>query len=164
MAHKPRSSADEGNIPKMPVKNWVMAIIHDKGERRPRDALSIMNEVFIFMKELLPSIESEFGFRSCGYGPYSEKVAGSINQLLSSNILGMEENESLFLGRYRYLLTENGAEETDRVVLGLPKALREDMEFMRITTTHMGLTGMLQYIQSIYPEYIYLHDRGEKIV
>ena len=101
MAKKTLSSVEERDIPKMTIENWVLAIIYDKDERRPRDALGLMDEVFIFMKELLPSIEPEFGFKCNCCGPYSENVANSVKQLLSTNMLEMKENESTSPQSYR---------------------------------------------------------------
>lgn len=152
------------DIPKMPIKNWVLAIIHDKDERRIRDAVTLMNEVFIFAKEILPSIEQEFEFKRTGFGPYSKTVAKSASQFLSTNILELKELDSLSPTRYGYLLTEGGAKKADKLHQMLSKPLRDRMQFMRFATNQMGPAGMLQYIHSLYPEYVYLRDGGEKVV
>lgn len=155
---------EEQDPPEMPVKNWVLAMIFDKGERRSRDALSIMYEVFILTKEVLPSIEPKFEFERNCFGPYSEKVAKSMRQFLSTNLLEMKENDSTATGGFDFLLTESGAQKAGKIIQKFSESLRGNMEFMKLVTAHMGLTGMLQYIQSIYPEYVYLHERGENIV
>ncbi|MEE9152153.1 MAG: hypothetical protein V3U20_10035 [Thermoplasmata archaeon] len=164
MAQKPFFNFDKKDIPEMPIQNWILAMIRDKGKRRPRDALSIMYGVFIFTKELLPSIEPEFEYKCTSCGPYSEKVALAMKQLLSTNMLGMKGNGSSVLGGNSYILTEIGAKEAEKIVHKLPDVLKDKMEFMHFITTQMGLTGMVQFIYSIYPEHVYLHERREDIV
>jgi hypothetical protein len=164
MAKKPIFSVDEQYIPKMPLKNWILAMLHDKGGRRSIDALSIMYETFIFIKEVLPSIESNFEFEFTGCGPYSENIAKAMKQLLSTNMLEIKKNEPSILGGYGYLLTKSGAKKAEQIFLQFPEALRDKMKFMNSVTGLMGLTGMLQYIHSTYPEYVYLHERREAIV
>lgn len=152
------------DIPKMPINNWVLAMIHDKDERRTRDAVTLMNEVFIFAKEVLHPIEQEFEFKRTGFGPYSKTVAKSVSQFLSTNIMELKENDSLSSSGYGYLLTEGGAKKADKLHQMLSKPLRDRMQFMRFATNQMGPAGMLQYIHSLYPEYVYLREGGEKVV
>ncbi len=159
MAKKPRSNTKSDDLPKMTIEDWVLAVIYDKDGRRPRDAPTIMNEMLIFTKEVLPSLELEFGFTSTGSGPYSKNVANAMNQLIST---GMFENKGDEPSKYggNYMITDSGAEKAKKLISKLPEGLREDMDFMRIVTTSMGPTGMLQYLHSIYPEYVYLQSGG----
>lgn len=153
-----------GELPDIPLKNWVLAIIHDKGERRSRDALTLMNETFIFVKEILPSIDADFEFKSKIYGPYSQKVADSVKQLLLTKLLEIKENSASNSMQCEYYLTDSGADKADKLKSKLPKELRDKMAVMNTSTNNMGAFGMLQYICSIYPEYVYLNERGGNLV
>ncbi len=123
-----------------------------------------MYETFIFSKEILSPIESQFEFKSSNQGPYSEKVALSVKGLLSSNMLKTKKDEKSVTGLYNYVLTKVGIKEAEKTFYKLPVAMRDKIEFMNFITGKMGLTGMLQYICSIYPEYVYLREGGEDIV
>jgi len=164
MIQKPFFIVEKGDIPQMPLKSWILAMIRDKDQVRPRDALSIMYEAFIFSKEILSPIESEFEFKITSQGLFSEKVAASVKILLSSNMLKNKEDESSVGGLNGYVLSESGIKEAEKTFHKLPVAIREKIEFMNFITAKMGLTGMLQYIYSIYPEYVYLREGGEDIV
>ncbi len=164
MVQKPFFIVEKGDIPQMPLKSWILAMIRDKDQARARDALSIMYEAFIFSKEVLFSIESQFEFKSSNQGPYSEKVALSVKDLLSSNILKTKKEKSSTGGPNDYILSESGIKESEKTFHKLPVAMRDKIEFMNFITGKMGLTGMLQYIYSIYPEFVYLREGGEDIV
>lgn len=164
MAQKPFFIVEKGDIPQMPLKSWIFAMIRDKDQARARDALSIMYETFIFSKEVLSPIESQFEFKSSNQGPYSEKVALSMKGLLSSNMLKTKTDELSIGGLKDYVLSENGMKEAEKTFQKLPVAMRDKIEFMNFITGKMGLTGMIQYIYSIYPEYVYLREGGEDIV
>lgn len=164
MAQKPFFIVEKGNIPQMPLKSWILAMIRGKGEVRSRDALSIMYETFIFSKEILSPIEFQFEFKSSNQGPYSEKVALSVKDLLSSNMLKTKKDKSSTGGLNGYVLSDSGIKEAEKTFQKLPVAMRDKIEFMNFITGKMELTGMLQYIYSIYPEYVYLREGGEDIV
>lgn len=153
----------EHNPPKMFIQNWILVMFYDKDEIRSLDTLSIMYESFIFVKEVLCSMESEFGFKSSGYGPYSDKVANAIKQLISTNMMDIKKNGASALDGYGYVLTESGAKKAEQIFLQLSETLKKKVTFMNSVTRKMGLTGMLQYIHSIYPEHVYLHERRGNI-
>ena len=52
------------DIPKLSIKDWTLILIYNGGENKPKDALTIMNEIFIFTQEVLPPIRNEFEFKS----------------------------------------------------------------------------------------------------
>ncbi|UCE75429.1 MAG: hypothetical protein JSV56_06940 [Methanomassiliicoccales archaeon] len=164
MVKRPYFTPASQDLPDMLLKNWVLIILHDKGAGRKRDAHSLTNEVFISVKELLPSIEPKFEFKSeCG-GPYSDKVAQCVKQLLATNMLVKKENDSGGEGGYSYNLTKSGLEKANKIILKLPENLRDNMSQLNFILGQMGPTGMLQYIHSIYPEYVFLRKGGENIV
>ena len=154
---------EKGDIPKLPIKNWILAMLDDKGKKRPRDALSITFELFILSKEILPSLEPKLELKCKGHGPYSEKLASSMKKLLSTKMLELTENDSEATGGYSYVLTEGGAEKAEKILYKLPKTLREELKLMNTITTKMGKTGMIQYIYSIYPEYVCDFKGGKEI-
>jgi hypothetical protein len=163
MVKKSDFFSEERNLPKMSIQKWILLVFYDKDEVRSLDTLSIMYESFIFVKEFLCSMESEFGFKSSGYGPCSDIVDNAIKQLISTNMLDMKKNEASALDGYSYVLTETGAKKAEQTFLQLSELLKKKVTFMNSITSKMGLTGMLQYIHSIYPEYVYLHERRENI-
>ncbi len=163
MVVKSDFSIQEKDVPSLPVKDWLLIVIHDKDDQKPKDVLSIINEIFIFAWEVLPSIKSDFEFRTTCAGPYSEKIMGALKQLLSDNLLEKKENGSSPGGEHGYVLTEKGRKKAEKIASGLPKTAREKMEFVKNTISHMGPIGMMQYIYSIYPQYVFLNEGGEFI-
>jgi hypothetical protein len=154
---------EKGEIPEIPLKNWILALFHDEDKKSSKDALSITFEVFILIKEIIPSLEPKLDFRSKGYGPYSEKVALSMKQLLATNMLTLTEKDPEAFGGSSYVLTEAGAKKAEKILYKLPKTLRDELKLMDTVTTKMGIIGMIQYIYSIYPEYIFDFEGGLEI-
>jgi hypothetical protein len=152
------------DIPKLSIKDWTLILINNGGENKPKDALTIMNEIFIFSEEMLPEINNEFEFRSTIGCPFSKKVADSLTQLLSSNMLKNSEDEEKSLVMNAYNLTEEGRIHAEKIKKSISQEFRESMEFMNATLSLMGSNGITQYIYSMYPEYIFLKEGGENIV
>jgi hypothetical protein len=157
-------AGDVKDIPKLSIKDWTLILIYNGGENKPKDALTIMNEIFIFTQEVLPAINNEFEFRSTIGCPFSKKVADSLTQLLSSNMLKNSEDEEKSLVINTYNLTEEGRIRAEQLKKGITPRFRDNMEFMNATLSLMGSNGMTQYIYSMYPEYIFINDGGENIV
>jgi uncharacterized protein YwgA len=158
MAKKPGFNLKREDLPKMSVENWILVMLYNKEERRPRDAPTIMNEMLILTKDVAPFLELEFRFAGTGSGPYSKKIATAINQLISTGMFELKAGESSKSGN-NYIMTESGAEKAKKLILKLPEEFKSELDFMHLTVAHMGSTGVLQYLHSIYPELVYL-DRG----
>lgn len=157
-------AGDVRDIPKLSIKDWTLILINNGGENKPKDALTIMNEIFIFTQEVLPPIKNEFEFKSTIGCPYSKKVAESLNQLITSNMLKNSEDEEKSLVINTYNLTEVGRTRAEQIKKSISQGFRDSMEFMNATLSLMGSNGMTQYIYSMYPEYIFIKDGGENIV
>ena len=155
---------DVKDIPKLSIKDWTLILIYNGGENKPKDALTIMNEIFIFTQEVLPQINNEFEFKSTIGCPFSKKVADSLSQLLSSNMLKTTEDEEKSPVINTYNLTDEGRTRAEQIKKGITQRFRENMEFINATLSIMGSNGMAQYIYSMYPEYIFIKEGGENIV
>jgi uncharacterized protein YwgA len=157
-------AGDVRDIPKLSVKDWTLILIYNGGENKPKDALTIMNEIFIFTQEVLPQINNEFEFKSTIGCPYSKKVADSLSKLISSNMLKNSEDEEKSLVFNKYNLTEEGRTRAEKIKMSISQGFKDNMEFMNATLSLMGSNGMTQYIYSMYPEYIFINGGGENIV
>jgi uncharacterized protein YwgA len=155
---------EERQIPKLSIKDWVLVKIYKKEERRPRNPVSLMNEIFIFIHEVVPSIKDDFEFKSMYLGPYSVHVAEAVKQLVSMGMMEIEVDKEQDDNELKFTLTDEGAKKAKIIATKLPVPLREKLDFMNTTTSHMGPYGMLQYIQSIYPEYVFLKKDDENNV
>jgi uncharacterized protein YwgA len=164
MAKKPASTIEGSYIPKIPIKDWILVANLEKDKKNPRNAVTLMNQVFIFSREVLPSMKDEFEFKRTGFGPYSEKVAESVNELILEGMLKVMEGEPTITTRNRYVLTENGAKKAEQIHKKLLKVLKEKIKFTNRAVTYMGSMGTTQYIQSLYPEYVFLKEGGDKFV
>ena len=143
----------EHDIPKIPMKNWILALLHGEEHNKPSDFHFIMYQTFIFSREILHSEGSEF--EMLGYGPFSKEVAECIDQLLSSNMLDKRKDKSV-IGIYGFDLTEKGKKKAEKILSEFPKNLRGDVDYMKFLTSKMSHCGMIQYIYSLYPEYVHL--------
>jgi N-acetylglucosamine kinase-like BadF-type ATPase len=84
-----------------------------------------------------------------------------INQLLSTKMIKVKGNNKNVFGGRGYVLTDAGAEKAEKLIHQLSPDIRQKMELLKTTTNHMGLTGMVQFIYSNHPEYVFLPDGGE---
>jgi uncharacterized protein YwgA len=153
-------TVENENIPAMPIKNWIILLLASKDKRKIHDVHSIMMEVFMLVFEVLPSLKEKFEFKSTSYGPFSDKVGMIINQLLSTKMIKVKGNNKNVFGGRGYILTDAGAQKAEKLVHQLSPDVRQKMELLKTTTNHMGLTGMVQFIYSNHPEYVFLPDGG----
>lgn len=147
---------EDQNVPVMPIKNWIMLLLANKKNIIAHDVHSIMMEAFILSKEVVPSLESKFDFKSTAYGPFSDKVASTIPQLLSTKMIKVKADNKAIYGGFGFILTEAGAVKAEKLDHKLPLVLKERMKLLKSATRLMGLTGMTQFIYSNYPEYLFL--------
>jgi uncharacterized protein YwgA len=148
----------------MPIKNWIILLLASDEKNKAHDAHSIMMKVFILVFEALPSIKDKFHFRSTHYGPFSDEVVQIINQLLATKMIKIKENDLTLLGGRGYVLTKAGEEKAEKLIHRLSPQIRERITLLKTTTTNMGLVGMVQFIYSNHPEYVFLPKGGEYIV
>jgi hypothetical protein len=156
MAENQYFTSENQNIPTMPIKNWIMLLLANKINIIAHDVHSIMMEAFILSKEVVPSLESKFEFTSTAYGPFSDKVASTIPQLLSTKMIKVKADNKAIYGGFGFILTDAGAEKAEKLNHRLPMELKERMRLLKSATRLMGLTGMTQFIYSNYPEYVFL--------
>jgi hypothetical protein len=156
MADNQYFASEDQNVPSMPIKNWIMLLLANKKNMIAHDVHSIMMEAFILSKEVVPSLESKFDFKKTAYGPFSDKVASTIPQLLSTKMIKIRADNKAIYGGFGFILTKVGAEKAEKLNHKLPMDLKERMKLLKSATRLMGLTGMTQFIYSNYPEYLFL--------
>jgi uncharacterized protein YwgA len=164
MTQNPYFTSEDQNIPSMPIKNWIILLMGSDGKNKAHDAHSIMMKVFILVFEALPSLKDKFQFRSTHYGPFSDEVVLIINQLLATKMIKVKENDLTLLGGRGYVLTKAGEEKAEKLIHKLSPDVRETIKLLKTTTANMGLAGMVQFIYSNHPEYVFLPRGGEYIV
>lgn len=160
MAQNQYFRVENENIPAMPIKNWIILLLASKDKRKIHDVHSIMMETFLFVFEVLPSLKEKFEFKSTSYGPFSDKVVMIINQLLSTKMIKVKPHGKHVFGGRGYVLTDAGAQKAEKLIHQLSPDVRLKMDQLKFTTNHMGLTGMVQFIYSNHPEYVFLPDGG----
>lgn len=161
MAEDQYFTSENQQVLVMPIKNWIMLLLANKKNIVAHDVHSIMMEAFILSKEVVPSLESKFDFKSTAYGPFSDKVASTIPQLLSTKMIKVKADNKAIYGGFGFILTEAGEEKAKKLDHKLPEELRQRMQLLKSATKVMGLTGMTQFIYSNYPEYLFL-PKGDK--
>jgi hypothetical protein len=138
-------------------------LISNSQEERPCDAFFIMMKTFLLSKEVIPALDPKFEFTNTNGGPYSEKVALSITQLLSTKMLELTDDPRAFGGK-SIVLTKAGRDKAVKLKHRLPSKLRANLEFLGFSSLKMGQLGMIQYIYSNYPQYIFLPESGDGFV
>jgi uncharacterized protein YwgA len=161
MAEEENISSQKQDVHAMPIKNWIMLLLANKKNVIAHDVHSIMMEAFILSKEVVPSLETKFDFKSTAYGPFSHKVASTIPQLLSTKMIKVKADNKAIYGGFGFILTEAGEEKAKKLDHKLPVELRQRMQLLKSATRVMGLTGMTQFIYSNYPEYLFL-PKGDR--
>jgi hypothetical protein len=164
MAQKPYFTVENENIPSMPIKNWIILLLASKDKRKIHDVHSIMMETFLFVFEVLPTLKEKFEFKSTSYGPFSDNVVMIINQLLATKMIKVKTHDKNIYGGRGYVLTEAGSQKAEKLTHQLLPEVRLKMEQLKFTTNHMGLTGMVQFIFSNHPEYVFLPRGAERNV
>jgi hypothetical protein len=164
MAQDSIFAMEKQNIPSMPIKNWIMLLLASKRNIIAHDVHSIMMEAFILSKEVLPNLETEFEFKRTPYGPFSDKVASTIPQLLSTKMIQVKSANKDIYGGFGFILTDAGAQKAEKLIHRLPGDLKERMHLLKSATRLMGLTGMVQFIYSNYPEYVFMPEGEDRNV
>jgi hypothetical protein len=163
MVKIPYSALEDKDIPDIPIKNWVLMLLSNSQDEYPCDAFFIMMKTFLLTKEVIPSLDPKFDFTNSNGGPYSDKVALSITQLLSTKMLELNDDPKAFGGK-SIILTKAGKEKAVKLKHRLPSKLRINLEFLGFSSIKMGQLGMIQYIYSNYPQYIFLPESGDAFV
>ncbi|UCF07785.1 MAG: hypothetical protein JSW28_09120 [Thermoplasmata archaeon] len=156
MAGRSPFSVPPEKVPKLASEDWILIFIWDGKDEQKKDAVAITNQVFCFLQEFLPSLASDFHFKSSGHGPFSEKVKETADKLLDGGLLECSPGTVQPV----YGLTEKGKKRAEALFKKLPKEVVEGLNFMHFLARSMGPVGVLQYIHSVHPEYVHLKEGG----
>ncbi len=159
MAKKPFSAIEMDKLPKMLKEDWVLLILAHEKRGNPSDCVSLMNEVFFFIKEMAPAMMEEFGFRGTGSGPFSPGVAATLDKLVSDNML--EIKKDMNTGIKFYSPTEKGNAQARSLLKNLSEKEQEKIRYAHFLAQRMGSMGTLQYLSSVHPEYVFIYKAGD---
>jgi uncharacterized protein YwgA len=120
--------------------------------------IMLVKQIFIMAKEILPELSDPMHFFPYQWGPYSNVVANTVNQLVDDELISVEKDgrEDVFS------LTPAGMKAAEKATKSLPKDAKLDIAKMKHTTQEVGLRRVLQFIYSNYPQYA-VHSRGKEI-
>ena len=156
MAKKTSWDLEILKLPKMSKEDWVLLILarQEKGS-----CGALMNDVFFFIKEFTPAMEGQFGFRGTGFGPYSKGVANAVNKLISDDFIEVEINKNT--GTCYCSLNDKGKSRCETLFNKIPKSEQDRIKFAEFLARRMGAMGTQQYLNSVYPEYVFIHGAGD---
>lgn len=156
MARNTFPHLEPGELRGITPENWVLLIM---GNNKKGQIGALMNEIFIYAKELVPGREDMFDFRGTGAGPYSSIAGDALGTLVRKKMLAVNGRESSRWGHYH--LTEDGERGADALMKKLPVAAQGKLRYTGFITRQMGPVGMLQYIGSVHPEYVFVDSGGD---
>ena len=162
MGEKTILGLDTDKLPKMSKEDRVLLILAHETKGKLSHCVALMNEVFFFLKESAPAMEEEFGFRGTGSGPYSQVVAAAVDKLVSDSML--EIKMDMNTGIKFYSLTEKGNAKAKSLLKKVPEKEGKRIRFAQFLAQRMGNIGILQYLSSVHPEYVYIRMAGETLV
>ncbi len=141
---------------KMPLEDWLLLFFYNEGENTNKNPLEITNEIFIFFNDISSSAEPNLKFTSTTAGPYSSEVAEAVDKLISEGFLNKLKSSRGDMNIIQYEITDKGKERTKKIDTNLPPSLKEELKLLRTIVENMGPVGMMQFLQSMHPEYVFL--------
>ena len=162
MASKSFLELEKDRLPNMSKEDWILLILAGEKKDNPRDCAVLMNEVFFFLKELAPAMEEEFGFKGTGSGPFSPGVVEAVDKLVSDDFLEIKKDHNT--GINYYSLTEKGNARGESLIKNLSENKQKKIRFAQFVGHRMGYLGILQYLGSVHPEYVYVRMVGDALV
>jgi len=136
------------------VSDWIMAWLYS-GDGVPVSGITMLQkQLFIIFKEFAPknNIPTENpGFRAYKFGPYTERIDGIIDSLMSLDLI-------VSLGRMNtvkeiFYLTDPGMKEGEVAFNKLNKEQQSELRDLRRELQQFTVQGVMTYIYKKYPKY-----------
>ncbi len=142
---------------KKQIHDYLLALFVANNAEPIRGRIMLIKQAFILFKEIVPELKSKVKFFPYEWGPYSNDIAAGINEMITKGYIGVRTE-----GRDKiYYLTPLGLKQAKSAIQSIPKDYLEDIERMKMTTQEMGLSRLLRFIYSNYPQYA-KYSRGRE--
>src|SRR2546427_9409958 len=137
------------------VDDLVLGLLYAEQDRPVKGGLMMMKLLFLVGKEIEPGVDQMLSFFPKDFGPYSQKVASSLNRLEQKSLITSRKSaaESGDLERTDFRLTPEGKERARLAFEKLRPETRAKVHQLRRGAEEFGYSGILRYVYSKYPEY-----------
>src|SRR2546425_3955050 len=141
--------------PPVTVDDLVLGLLYAEPDRPVKGGLMMMKLLFLIGKEIEPELDQLLSFFPKDFGPYSQKVASSLNRLEQTSLVSSRKSaaESGDLERTDFKLTSLGRERARVAFDRLRPETRAKVQQLRRGAEELGYSGILRYVYSKYPEY-----------
>jgi len=145
-------------MPEVSPEEWVLAFVYAGNPANPEDIeikgkLLLTKEFFVFIKEIMPRLDSFFKFIPYDYGPFSFSLASTLDNLKNNGLIAVSTIPLPSGIRYDYKLTNDGILLAREIYKKIDSDIKKRLEKLRCDATQMGYFPVLSYVYSKYPEY-----------
>ena len=146
-------------MPDLTPEEWVLAFVYAGNPLDPHNSeikgkLLFTKEFFVFVKEIMPQLDSFFDFIPYDYGPFSFPLVSLLDSLTRDKVICVSTVQLQSGVRYDYKLTPEGIEIAKGIYESITDLnLKQRLEKLRSDATKMGYFPVLSYVYSKYPEY-----------
>jgi hypothetical protein len=148
------SEKGRGKLSKVKRKDLLMSLLFEKGtneEKEPLDRIRIMKGLFLLSQEA-PRLAKLFNFEPYLYGAIDFDVYTELESLEKEG-LAKTTNESSNDRWDRYLLTNRGISEAQRVEKRIPNTVRDEVARIKRYVTSKQTYELLKEIYAKYPSF-----------
>lgn len=148
----------EGINEKSELVQYILALFMSDDAAPIRGRIMLVKEAFLLVKEIVPELTETVRFFSYQWGPYSNDVAKTVNWLIDNGYVESSKKNRETV----YSLTPKGKIFAQNATSAIDKDVFENIAKMKRTTHEIGLSRLLTFIYSQYPQYA-THSRGKAI-
>lgn len=149
---------EEGVDEKSEIVQHILALFMSDDAAPIRGRIMLVKETFLLVKEIVPELSETVRFFPYQWGPYSNDVAKAVNWLIDNgHVETTKENRETV-----YSLTPEGRNFAQKATRAIEEDVLENIAKMKRTTHEIGLTRLLRFIYSQYPQYA-THSRGKAV-
>jgi len=144
--------------PELSTSDWMLVLLGSDEGSPILGRTVFVKLLFVIGKELVPQIDSKFGFFPSRYGPYSDQFQPSLTKLVFSGLVQETEAPAAHIdlvgiSRYDYYLLSPGLARANELLKRLPGVLTKRISEYKRALTSLGFWGLIHYVYTNYPEY-----------
>lgn len=133
------------------VSDAILMLLYAQPDKPIYGRTSMMKQVFLLTREVLPELVQDPKFVKHRYGMYSFYVANCLSNLEFTEKLSRHGRKNTRVESFQ--ITEKGKESIARKFLELPESVQSNIRTKRMGWDQLGYDGILRYVYAKYPEY-----------
>ena len=136
------------------LEDWMLILFYALPESNIVGWTSLQKQVFLLMiefaqKEHIPT--ENIGFYAYDYGPYDDRITDALNVMIHDGLIEKQGKYSPM--KTRFIITQEGMKRGEESFAKLTVNQKEKLIELRKEYQMWGISGLLKYVYTNYPEY-----------